>query len=90
MTQKPCQAPTNPATTNTIKTEGAYQGIAYDQAAADYLVETYYHRAGRHFVGCHPRDLVDQIVDRARFRKIRPELNTEAIDAAVANYFVEL
>lgn len=67
-----------------------YQGIAYDQAAADYLVKTHYHRTGRHFVGCHPRDLVDQIVDRARFRKIKPELNPEAIDAAVANYFVEL
>jgi hypothetical protein len=29
-------------------------------------------------------------VDRARYRKIKPEMNREAIDAAAANYFVEL
>lgn len=66
------------------------QGIPYDKAAADYLVKTHYHKTGRHFVGCHPRDLVDQIVDRARYRKTKPELKPEAIDAAAANYFVEL
>lgn len=66
------------------------QEIHYDKGAADYLVETYYHKVGRPFVGCHPRDLIDQIVDRARYRKIKPEMNREAIDAAAANYFVEL
>jgi energy-coupling factor transporter ATP-binding protein EcfA2 len=66
------------------------QGIHYDKGAVDYLVGTYYHKVGRPFVGCHPRDLIDQIVDRARYKKIKPELNREAIDAAAANYFVEL
>lgn len=66
------------------------QGIHCEKAAADYLVKTHYHKTGRHFVGCHPRDLVDQIVDRARYKKSKPELNPEAIDAAAANYFVEL
>jgi len=67
-----------------------YEGIAYDAKAANYLVDTYYRKTGRHYVGSHPRDLVDQIVDRARYMKIKPELTKAAIDAAVANYFVEL
>jgi energy-coupling factor transporter ATP-binding protein EcfA2 len=66
------------------------QEIHYDRQAADYLVDTYYRKAGRPFVGCHPRDLIDQIVDRARYKKTLPELNRESIDAAAANYFVEL
>ena len=66
------------------------QGIAWESSMAEYLLETYYRARKRHLVGSHPRDLVDQIVDRARFRKIKPELDREAIDAAAANYFVEL
>lgn len=66
------------------------QGVSYDADAAEYLLETYYRRKQRPLVGSHPRDLVDQIVDRARYRKIRPELTPEAFDAAAANYFVEL
>lgn len=66
------------------------QGIHYDAEAAEYLVQTHYRKSNRPFVGSHPRDLVDQILDRARFRKVKPELTPEAIDAAVANYFVEM
>ncbi len=66
------------------------QGISYNSKAADYLLDTYYRKAQRPLVGSHPRDLVDQIVDRARFKKAHPELTPETIDAAAANYFVEL
>lgn len=66
------------------------QGIPYEPEAAGYLLDTYYRKTQRPLVGSHPRDLVDQIVDRARFRKMRPELTIESIDAAAANYFVEM
>ncbi len=66
------------------------QGIDYVQEMVTYLVETYYRKAQRPFVGSHPRDLVDQIIDRARFRKTLPALTMESIDAAAANYFVVL
>jgi len=66
------------------------QGMGCENSMAEYLLETYYRAKKRPLVGSHPRDLVDQIVDRARFKKIKPELNREAIDAAAANYFVEL
>jgi hypothetical protein len=66
------------------------QGITYNTDAASYLLDTYYRKTQRPLVGSHPRDLVDQIVDRARFKKDHPELTPDAIDAAAANYFVEL
>lgn len=66
------------------------QGIGYSESAARYLVETYYRPSKRPLVGSHPRDLVEQILDRARFMKIRPELTPETLDAAAANYFVDM
>lgn len=67
-----------------------FHGLEFDAETTDYLIDAYYHKTGRPFVGSHPRDLVDQILDRARFLKIKPALTREAIDAAAANYFVEL
>lgn len=66
------------------------QGIEYDPAVADYLLETYYRPTQRPFVGSQPRDLIEQVLDRARFMRIKPQMTREAIDAAAANYFVEL
>lgn len=39
---------------------------------------------------CHPRDLLDQIIDDAHYRCIAPEMTTEMITAAWENYFVEM
>lgn len=66
------------------------QGMVCNDSAARYLVETYYRKVRRPMTGSHPRDLVEQIIDRARFMKIRPELTTETVDAAAANYFVDM
>lgn len=66
------------------------QEMIYTDSAAHYLVETYYRKANRPMVGSHPRDLVDHIIDQARFMKIHPKLTPEAIDAAAANYFVDM
>jgi hypothetical protein len=38
---------------------------------------------------CHPRDLVENLVDRARFLKIVPELTPELLDYACSSYFVK-
>lgn len=65
------------------------QGVGYEPQAAAYLVRTYYRDKGRPFAGSHPRDLVEQIIDRARFQHQRPALTIETIDAAAANYFVD-
>lgn len=66
------------------------QGMAYQPDVAAYLVKTYYKDKARPFTGSHPRDLVEQIIDRARFRRQLPILSIDAVDAAAANYFVDL
>ena len=73
----------------TIRRVCEHYGVCFSTSAADYLIENYYTKAGRPMVGSHPRDLVQQIIDRARFMKIKPELSPEAIDAAAGNYFVK-
>jgi hypothetical protein len=37
-------------------------------------------------VGSHSLDLMEQITDRARFLKVKPELSPVTIDAAAATY----
>lgn len=66
------------------------QGISFIPEVAAYLVKTYYTDKGRDFSGSHPRDLVEQIIDRARFQREFPVLSKSTIDAAAANYFVEM
>lgn len=66
------------------------QGITYDAVTAEYLLDNYYRKVGRLLTGSHPRDIVERIIDRARFTKRHPEFTIETVDAAAATYFVEM
>jgi hypothetical protein len=39
---------------------------------------------------CHPRDLLDEIVDICHYRGVVPQLTNELIDRACLAYFVDL
>ncbi len=67
----------------------AEYGLAYRQEVVDYLLEHYYDPVGRPLDACHPRDLVEQILDAARFQEVPPELTLETIDRACQVYFVD-
>ena len=48
--------------------------------------------AGRHQVvrnACHPRDLMDLVVTRARYEQRTPQLTLETMKAACVDYFGE-
>jgi SpoVK/Ycf46/Vps4 family AAA+-type ATPase len=64
-------------------------GIPEKPEVLDHLVQHWYRRHDMPFNACHPRDLVDHIIDAARYFKQTPELTREAIDQACENYFVE-
>jgi len=64
--------------------------IKYQSSMMKYLLENYYLKEGVNFRACHPRDLLDQIIDRARYRRIKPQLTPELIDHAWKSYFVKL
>lgn len=68
----------------------ASNGIAFDEKSFAYLVENYYRKLGIDFNACHPRDLVDHIVVRARYYHQKPELTRENLDSAWACYYVNL
>lgn len=68
----------------------AQRGIAYDEEPFKYLVLEHFVKVKREPKAVHPRDLLDQLIDIARYLQIEPRLDKELLDAAVDGYFVKL
>jgi predicted ATPase with chaperone activity len=66
------------------------RNIAFDEKGLAYLLHQYYIKPGNPLRACHPRDLVDEILDIARYCNVPPALSRELIDRACRAYFVEL
>ncbi|HUU85332.1 MAG TPA: AAA family ATPase [Phycisphaerae bacterium] len=62
-------------------------GVAHNEDAVNYLIDTHYRKTERPFRCCHPRDLLLQIVNRATYVRDEPRMTPEAFDRAVDNYF---
>lgn len=67
----------------------AAKRVPFDKDGFSYLVDRFYRKANRPLRACHPRDLVEQIVNNARYNDKAPALTTEYIDQACASYFVQ-
>jgi energy-coupling factor transporter ATP-binding protein EcfA2 len=65
-------------------------GIEFNNEVFDYLINNYYNRLGINFNACHPRDLMDHIVDNAHYYSHAPQHRKEDIDIAWKNYFVDI
>jgi len=65
-------------------------GIEYRDDVVEYLLNEYYDKTGVELNACHPRDVIDQIIDIARYKKITPTLTKEMLDDAWRNYFVDV
>ncbi|MBU1487962.1 ATP-binding protein [bacterium] len=63
--------------------------VEFKKDIVDYLIETHYISKNRPFRACHPRDLLNQAIDYAHYRGLKPELTKEALDYACESYFVE-
>ncbi len=64
--------------------------VPYDEQGLVYLLKEHYQRKHLELRACHPRDILDQIVDIAHFTNVAPSMSKELIDQACASYFVEL
>jgi len=62
--------------------------IDFDQEALDYLIATHYEPNQRSMDACHPRDLLEQIIDYCTFNQLTPTLSRENLDRACRIYFV--
>lgn len=66
------------------------KGLTYSDEALRYLLTEQYARRGLELRAVHPRDLIDQLIDTARFMRIKPTMSRELLEAACRSYFVEL
>jgi hypothetical protein len=63
--------------------------IEHDEAMVDYLIDKYF-RGKRPFRNCHPRDILEQIVNASAYQRIQPRLTKDLINLAAFNYFAAM
>jgi hypothetical protein len=63
--------------------------VDYNEAAVSHLLSHHYGDGQRSMDACHPRDLVEQVLDFSTFHQVPPALSPETLDRACRVYFVE-
>jgi DNA-binding PadR family transcriptional regulator len=62
-------------------------GVRYEDSACDHLIARHQRRPARPMLACHPRDLMSQVADQARYLGCAPEMNVASVEWAWQNYF---
>lgn len=62
-------------------------GFEYRPEIIHSLIEKHYHQAGRCMRRCHPRDLLKQVRNYCRYRRLPVEMRPEYFDQVVHSYF---
>lgn len=65
------------------------RGIPYNDDALRHLITEQYVKTRRKPRSVHPRDILDELVDIARYRGVAPALSPELLDQACATYFLK-
>jgi hypothetical protein len=65
------------------------RNIGFDPVLVEYLNRKYYQPRRLQMRACHPRDLVEQVVDRCRYNGRDLAITRELLDAACGSYFLE-
>jgi hypothetical protein len=63
--------------------------VEFNEAAVSHLLAHQYDDGQRSMDACHPRDLLEQILDFSTFHQVPPVLSPETLDQACRVYFVE-
>ncbi len=66
------------------------KGVAYSDEGLRYLFEQEYTKRKLELRAVHPRDIIDQLIDIAKFTRTQPTMSRELLAAACKSYFVEL
>jgi len=72
-----------------FESECERQDVAYDQSLVEYFITRHYHNEERDMRRCHPRDIIEVIVDFCRYNQEDPKLNREMLDRAADSYFAD-
>ncbi len=65
------------------------RGIAYSPDAVRQVYRNFYHAFGIAPRGCHPRDLLDHLVDISRYLEVPPTLSQDLVERAGRSYFLD-
>ncbi len=68
--------------------ECAAAGIPFGAGEFTHLVEHWYDPYQRELRGCHPRDLVEAIIDFCRYERRPPALSVDILDEVCTTYFL--
>jgi hypothetical protein len=65
------------------------KGIEFIAGAREYIYRQYYeaHRIAPR--GCHPRDIIDHLLDISKYLEVEPALSTDLVDRACRSYFLD-
>ncbi len=63
--------------------------VDFNEAGVTYLLTHHYDDGQRSMDACHPRDLLEQILDFSSFNQVPPVLTPETLDRACRVYFVD-
>ncbi|MBM7842631.1 ATP-binding protein [Herpetosiphon giganteus] len=66
------------------------KGVPYSDDGLRYLIQEHYFKVNRELRCCHPRDLLDQVLDEAKYRGQPPQMNKDLLDRACEAYFVKM
>ncbi len=64
--------------------------VPYSEDGLRYLIQEHYFKTSRELRCCHPRDLLDQVLDEAKYRGVSPQMTKELLDRACEAYFVKM
>ncbi len=67
-----------------------FKGVPYSDDGLRFLLEQEYVKRQIELRACHPRDLIDQLIDIARFTRTQPTMSRELLSAACRSYFVDV
>lgn len=64
--------------------------VPWNGEVFDKLIKDVYEPQGLPFNGCHPRDLLDHLIDLAKFEEKAPEMTEDLLMRACESYFVQI
>jgi hypothetical protein len=62
--------------------------LEYQPEMVDELIEKFYRPSGRPLVACHPRDLINKVIDFSIYEGVKPAINRDLLSKAWHAYFV--
>jgi SpoVK/Ycf46/Vps4 family AAA+-type ATPase len=67
----------------------AHRGIPYTEDGLRHVIVEYYLKPNRKPRAVHPRDILEELIDIARYRNIPPAVSKELLDLACQTYFLK-